>query len=115
MSSPNACRTTGSPSRFMPRTSPVSRSVDRIPAPPKAEWPIALRSWPCIGRMHVGQKDLVERGPAGHLPQRPYRNSRSVHADQERGQVTVPRLVGGPADDLADVGEVRAGRPDFLA
>ena len=61
-----------------------------------------------IGHEHVVEEDLVEARPAGHLPQRPHGHAVCVHVHQERGQVAVPRLVGGTADDLADVGQVRA-------
>ena len=69
-----------------------------------------------VGDVHVGEEDLVERRAAGHLPQRAHLDTGRLHVDDEAGEALVLGRVGiAAADDLADVAELRAGRPHLLA
>ncbi len=69
-----------------------------------------------VGHAHVGEEHLVERRAAGHLPQGPHLDTGRVHVDDEPGQALVLREVRvGAADDLAEVGVLRARRPHLLA
>ena len=68
-----------------------------------------------VGDADLGEEDLVERGAAGHLAQGPDLDSRGAHVDDEAGEALVLGGVGiGPADDLADVGEMGARGPHLL-
>jgi alkylation response protein AidB-like acyl-CoA dehydrogenase len=64
---------------------------------------------------HVVEEHLIERRAAGHLTQRSDLDPGGVHVDQEGGEVVVPGAGRGPGDDLAEVGQVGARRPHFLA
>ena len=69
-----------------------------------------------VGDADLVEEHLVEAGPARHLTQRPDLHARRPHVDDEPGEALVLGLVGvGAADDLADVGVLRAGRPHLLA
>ena len=69
-----------------------------------------------VGDPHVGEEDLVERRPAGHLPDRPDLDTRRVQRDQEGCH---PCVLGhrriGPRDEFAPAGELRARAPHLLA
>ena len=69
-----------------------------------------------VGHPHVGEEDLVEAGPAGHLAQRADLDAGGLHVDDEAGEALVLGQVGvGAGDDLADVAVLGARRPDLLA
>ena len=64
----------------------------------------------------VVEEHLVEAGAAVHLLERLDRDAGRPHVDDERGDALVLLGVGvRAADDLAEVGELRARRPDLLA
>ena len=69
-----------------------------------------------VRHAHVVEEHLVERRAAVHLLQRLDRHARRLHVDDERGDALVLLGVGvRAADDLAEVGVLRAGRPHLLA
>src|SRR6202011_935254 len=68
-----------------------------------------------VGHFDAVEEDLVEGGAAGHLAKRPHRHPGRVHVDQEGGEVVVAWPWSRLADDLADVRQVRSGRPYLLA
>ena len=68
-----------------------------------------------VGNLDVVEKYLVEGCPTGHLSKRPNRHSGGMHVDHERSEVVMTGSGRALADDLSDVGKVRAGGPDLLA
>ena len=68
-----------------------------------------------VGHPDVGEEDLVEAGPAGHLAQRADLDARRPHVDDEAGEALVLGQVGvGAGDDLADVAVLGTRRPHLL-
>src|SRR6202022_4284282 len=68
-----------------------------------------------VGHFYAVEEDLVEGGASGHLPKRPHGHPGRMHVDEEGGEVVVAWPRRRLADDLADVRQVRSGRPHLLA
>ncbi len=69
-----------------------------------------------VGDAHVGEEHFVERRAPRHLAERSYLDTGREHVDDETGEALVLGQVGvGAADDLADLGVLRARRPHLLA
>src|SRR5262245_4378724 len=65
---------------------------------------------------NVVEEDLVELGLAGDLAQRPHRDARRLHVDQQEADALVFGGAGvGPYEQKAPVGDVGHAGPHFLA
>src|SRR5207245_11221467 len=81
-------------------------------APPFIELPDQVPA----GHPHVVEENLVELGFAGELAQRPYRDPRRLHVDEQEADALVLGGGGVGADEQeAPVGDVRHAGPDLLA
>jgi hypothetical protein len=88
----------------------LERGVGHLP-------PVAAPSDDLMSRhAHVGEEHLVELGAAGHRLERPDRDARRLHREQQVADAGVLDRVGLGAHQAEDhVGFMRGGGPDLLA
>ena len=67
-----------------------------------------------LGNLYILEKNLVEAARAGHLHQRPDRDARAVHVDQQIADALVLGGGGVGADQQENVGVTRVEVQIFL-